>query len=179
VSLVQNLTRDSIVGLDLSSVVDSVAGSTNCQWLHVTVFARKVSTIPGLVMGQTGAADYKKRLELTGLQSSFCQRLIRLAPPHRCVLLPEQADVHSPGLRSGMYVKLLPQRQSRPNSIPKYLYGALRLSGVLIVQNLLLYERFFSNSRLGRIVCSRFAALLCQRCVTGVCWAPQQTVSRG
>jgi hypothetical protein len=149
------------------SVVDSAVGSMQCQWLSAkALYAKSLSS-----KGKRG-----KRLELTGTQSSFCQRSIRFGPPHCCVPLPEQADTHSPLLGTGTDVKLLAQRQPRPNSKAKYLNGALGAEGDGNVQNLLVCEHAFSIVMLARIVCLRFAALLCQICVTLKLRASQQAV---
>jgi hypothetical protein len=73
-------------------------------------------------------------------------------------------------------VKLLAQRQSRPNSKAKYLYGALGALDVLTVQNLLVCQHIFSivatndvahalQPSCVRVVLRRFAGPLNKRLV--------------
>lgn len=65
------------------------------------------------------APSIKERRALTWFQPSFCQTSRELGPPHCCELSPEQREVHVPGAIACL--KVLPQRQSRPNPSPKYL----------------------------------------------------------
>jgi hypothetical protein len=141
---------DWVAGLVLDSVVGSVVGlvvcSANRQWLHSWHFR----TESGLWLFEgLQRFPWKEKIKLTGFQSSFCQRSTRLAPPHDWLSSPEQADVHSPGVETGICVKLLAQRQSRPYSTAKYLYGAWGVVGVFSVQNLLVCEHVSTSTQTG------------------------------
>ena len=88
-------------------------------------------------------------------------------PPHSCAGLFKQVVLHW-ALKIGSCKKFVPQRQSRPNSIPKYLYGASGTASEGIVQKLIgssvRHMNKLSHTRVGRLHSTEvnilFAALL-------------------